>query len=297
MPGGLDTVGIAAYKISTAFALDEIERIRRIGIEVRLDHPVDAGEIASLLQEYDAVFLGIGLGRTRTLGIPGEEAEGVWEALAFIFQTHEKPLADCVVGRNVVVIGGGNTAIDVATAAVRLGAGSVTIAYRRDEASMPAFAYEYALAKADGIRFEWQAQPLRVVVEEEKARGVEFVRTERDGGRRDAIRVVPGSSFVIPADMVVRALGQEPLLDLVAALPGSETRGRPDQGQPRDGRDEPAAAVRGGRLLAKWWRGGRRRARWENRGGGHGSDVRSHAEISSRKRLFSEQQVRFLSDK
>src|SRR5581483_3592069 len=105
----------------------------------------------------------IGLGRTAPLGIEGEDLDGVWESLDFIFQTHELPFEACEVGRDVLVLGAGNTAIDVATAAKRLGAERVTIAYRRGEATMPAFAYEYGLAKADGVRFEWFAQPVRVV--------------------------------------------------------------------------------------------------------------------------------------
>src|SRR5207245_6270549 len=94
-----------------------------------------------LLAEFDAVFLGIGLGQTLPLGVEGENLPGVWEALDFIFQTHTKPFAECEVGRQVLVLGAGNTAIDVATAARRLGAEQVTIAYRRGEDAMPAFAY------------------------------------------------------------------------------------------------------------------------------------------------------------
>jgi dihydropyrimidine dehydrogenase (NAD+) subunit PreT len=223
VPGGLDTLGIAAYKISTDYALSEIDRIRKIGIDIRLNQPISAQEIASLLEQYDAVFLGIGLGRTMPLGIEGDDSPRVWEALDFIFQTHQRPLQECEVGRHVLVIGAGNTAIDVATAARRLGAETVTIAYRRGENAMPAFAYEYGLAKADGIRFEWFAQPVRVVES-----GVEFVRTEAgDSSRRGTLRTIPGSNFVIPADMIVKALGQEPLLDLMDALPGlKHDRGR-----------------------------------------------------------------------
>jgi dihydropyrimidine dehydrogenase (NAD+) subunit PreT len=221
LPGGLDTLGIAAYKISTDFALSEIAMIRQIGIEIKLSHRVTGIEVRELLKTFDAVFLGIGLGRTLPLGIDGEELEGAWEALDFIFQTHTKPFTECTVAANVVVIGAGNTAIDVATAAKRLGAETVTIAYRRSEALIPAFAYEYELARADGVRFEWFAQPIRVLGADGVVQGVEFVRTELDdqNSRSGQLKILPGSNFVIPAEMVVKALGQEPLLDLVAALP------------------------------------------------------------------------------
>jgi len=175
-----------------------------------------------MLGQFDAVFLGVGLGHTLPLGLEGEELPGVWEALEFIFQTHTKPLAECEVGRQVLVIGAGNTAIDVATAARRLGAEQVTIAYRRGEEAMPAFAYEYELAKVDGVRFEWFVQPVRVVAAGGRAFGMEFARTQSvtPGSRQSAVEVVTGSHFVLPADMIVKALGQEPLLDLLQALPG-----------------------------------------------------------------------------
>jgi dihydropyrimidine dehydrogenase (NAD+) subunit PreT len=227
LPGGLDTLGIAAYKISTEFALSEVEMIRQIGIAIELNHRVTGDEVRALLHSFDAVFLGIGLGRTLPLGVAGEELEGVWEALDFIFQTHTKPLSECVVGLNVLVIGAGNTAIDVATAARRLGADSVTIAYRRSEASIPAFAYEYALARSDGVRFEWFCQPIRILGAGGAATGVEFMRTELTSpdSRSGRVNTVLGSNFVIAADMVVKALGQEPLYDLVAALPDLKTDG------------------------------------------------------------------------
>jgi glutamate synthase (NADPH/NADH) small chain len=222
VPGGLNTLGIAAYKISTAFALSEVELVRQVGLDLRLNHRVSADGIRALLAEFDAVFLGVGLGPTVPLGIEGEDLPGVWEALDFIFQTHTGPLADCRVGNRVLVIGAGNTAIDVATAARRLGAAQVTIAYRRGEEAMPAFAYEYELAKADGVHFEWFVQPLRVVAKDGVAAGVEFVRTESadPASRQSLVRPVAGSRFIMPADMIVKALGQGPLLDLLGALPG-----------------------------------------------------------------------------
>jgi dihydropyrimidine dehydrogenase (NAD+) subunit PreT len=221
VPGGLDTLGIAAYKSSTEFALAEIEQIRQIGITIEFGQRVDGNQVRTMVGTFDAVFLGIGLGRTAPLAIEGENLEGVWEALDFIFQTHTGPLTECIVGRNVVVIGAGNTAIDVATAAMRLGALTVTIAYRRSEALIPAFAYEYQLAKSDGIRFAWFAQPARIIGDGGMATGVEFSRTELEdpSSRSGPLRTVPGSQFVLPADMIVKALGQEPLVDLLASLP------------------------------------------------------------------------------
>jgi dihydropyrimidine dehydrogenase (NAD+) subunit PreT len=227
IPGGLNTLGIAAYKISTEFALSEVELVRQIGVDIRLNERISADALKTLLSQFDAVFLGVGLGHTLPLGIEGEDLPGVWEALAFIFQTHTKPFAECEVGKQVVVVGAGNTAIDVATAAKRLGAERVTIAYRRGEDVMPAFAYEYELAKADGVRFEWFAQPVRILGDNSTATGVEFVRTELEdrASRQSKIRPVVGSNFILGADMIVKALGQEPLLELLHALPGLQVNG------------------------------------------------------------------------
>lgn len=226
--GGLNTLGIAAYKISTAFALTEVELVRQIGVDLRLNQRVTAEAIKKLLVDFDAVFLGVGLGHTMPLGIEGERLLGVWEALDFIFQTHTKPFTDCEIAPRVLVIGAGNTGIDVATAARRLGAEEVIIAYRRGEEAMPAFAYEYELAKADGVRFEFYAQPLRIVSGPDgRANGVEFARTRVDDPtKRDGpLHIVPGANFIVPADMVVKALGQEPLLDLLKALPRLKLNG------------------------------------------------------------------------
>jgi glutamate synthase (NADPH/NADH) small chain len=124
----------------------------------------------------------------------------------------------------VLVIGAGNTAIDVATTAARLGAEHVIIAYRRGKQAMPAFAYEYELARKDGVRFEWFAQPVRAIAENGVAAGVEFVRTESEdpASRQAPVVPVPGSEFVIRADMIVKALGQEQLFDLLRSVPGLE---------------------------------------------------------------------------
>ncbi len=226
--GGLNTLGIAAYKISTSFALTEVELVRQIGVDLRLNQRVTADAVTKLLNEFDAVFLGVGLGHTMPIGIDGEKLLGVWEALDFIFQTHTKPYTECEIAPRVLVIGAGNTGIDVATAARRLGAADVTIAYRRGDEAMPAFAYEHQLAKADGVRFEFYAQPLRIIAGKDgRAAGVEFARTRVDDPlKRDGpLHVVPGANFVLHADMIVKALGQEPLLELLKALPDLKLNG------------------------------------------------------------------------
>ena len=152
------------------------------------------------------------------------------------------------------VLGAGNTAVDVATAARRLGAEKVTIAYRRGEASIPAFAYEYHLARTDGVQFAWHAQPLRIVAREGRAVGVEFGQTVDDGStsRRGTLRLVPGSEFVIEADMIVKALGQEPLIDRLLARPmqALDSRAGPNHRRSADGGHEASRGCSPGAIVS-----------------------------------------------
>ena len=218
--GGLNTLGIAAYKITTDFALTEVDRVLHLGVDLKLKSPVDGAGVAELLESHDAVCLAVGLGNTAALGIPGEDHKDCMESLEFVFQTHEKALNKCRVGKHVVVIGGGNTAIDAANAAVRLGAETVTVAYRRDRASMPAFEHEVAFALASGVEFVFNAKPKRVMAKAGKVTGVRFARTRLQGkGRKAKLATVPNGDFTVAADFVVKALGQEPLDDLVTSVP------------------------------------------------------------------------------
>ncbi|MBX3420455.1 MAG: NAD(P)-dependent oxidoreductase [Pirellulaceae bacterium] len=223
VPGGLNTLGIAAYKLTRQFSLAEIQPILDMGVELRLGQAIDGATLRKLLADFDAVFLGLGLGSTQRLEIPGEDSPGVWEALEFIYQMHQPTgFADCQVGQHVVVLGCGNTAIDVATAAVRLGAQRVTIAYRRSWEDMPAYAYEYELAKSDGVHFEWFAQPVEFVIESGKLVAIRLSRagTNDAGGKANDV-------FELPCDMVVKALGQSPIVDLLAQFqPAAIDRGR-----------------------------------------------------------------------
>lgn len=221
VPGGLNTLGIAAYKITREFSLAEIQPILEMGIDLRLNTPVTRAVLQELLREYDAVFLAVGLGTTQRLDLPGEDIPGVREALEFIYQMHDRPLSECTVGRQVVVIGCGNTAIDAATASVRLGAEKVTIAYRRSPAEKSAYNYEYDLGKQDGIAFEWFAQPMEFVATDGRLSGLRCVRTRLVGsGRTAKLEVIPDSEFVLPCDMAIKALGQSPVLELLEGLEG-----------------------------------------------------------------------------
>lgn len=221
VPGGLNTLGIAPYKISTEFALAEVELVKKIGVDYRTNSPVDGKKLKQLLSEYDAVFLGIGLGRTASLDLPGEDLDGVQEAIDFVRMIHTVPYAQIPIGRRVVIIGGGNTAIDMSTESVSLGAEEVTVVYRRGADDMPAYAHEQEHAKDLGVGFKFFAAPTRFVGEGGKLTGVEFQRMSLEGeGRSARLNPVAGSEFVVPCDMAVKALGQVALVDFLKEIEG-----------------------------------------------------------------------------
>src|ERR1700676_2444943 len=178
-PGGLNTYGIAAYKMRAADSIREADLVKQMGVKFR--QKVEIGRditLAELEQEFDAIFIGVGLGETSALSLPGEDLDGVYGAIEFIENTKVQPFDEIVIGRRVACIGAGNTAVDVVTAARRLGAETVYLIYRRGEAEMPAFAYEYQLAKQDGVVFLWQTQPVRVLGNHGVVSGLECLRTQ-----------------------------------------------------------------------------------------------------------------------
>ncbi|HEX2714786.1 MAG TPA: FAD-dependent oxidoreductase, partial [Candidatus Acidoferrales bacterium] len=156
LAGGLSTYGIAAYKTRAADSLREVDLVRQLGVEIRQKSEIGRDlSFSELEKQFDAIFIGVGLGDTWELKLPGENLHGVYGAMEFIEQTKVKPFGHIEVGRRVACIGAGNTAIDVVTAARRLGAESVYLVYRRSEQEMPAFKYEYELARDDGVIFLW----------------------------------------------------------------------------------------------------------------------------------------------
>jgi glutamate synthase (NADPH/NADH) small chain len=225
--GGLNTYGIAYYKMRPEVSLDEVRMIERLGVTFR--YGVEIGrdvQPASFLGDHDAVFIGIGLGGVNRLGIPGEDLPEVVDALDFIEWIHTRPLDQVPIGRRVVVLGCGNTAIDAVTQAKRLGAEEATVIYRRGAHDMSAYPFEYDLAKTDGAVFLFETVPIEVVAKDGHVTGLKLAKTAVRDGR---ISVVPGSEWTHACDLVLKAVGQEKQVGLLERLlPGLkvDSRGR-----------------------------------------------------------------------
>jgi glutamate synthase (NADPH/NADH) small chain len=190
--------------------------IRALGVEFRQALVGEATSLEQIEKEFDLIFLGMGLGTMEHLGIPGESLHGVIDALRLIERYKTSP--DFQVSGRVVVIGGGNTAIDAANAARRLGAAEVHLFYRRSEREMPAFKSEYDRSKIEGVHFHWHAQPLEIVGVDGRATAVRFVATrlsDPDPCGRRAVIPVPDETFEFACGMVIPAIGQARLATLL----------------------------------------------------------------------------------
>ena len=210
MPGGLSTYGIIALREPVDVAIEEARMIEGLGVEIKtgLEFGKDV-TLAELQTKFDAVVISAGLGRTPALGIAGEEA--IVDGLEFI-EASKTGAENLKVGRNVIVIGAGNTAVDCATIAKRLGADRVTMVYRRTDREMSCYEHEYDFARKEGIEFRFLTQPARVILDGGSPVGLECLRVELgapDASGRPAPVTVNGSEFVIAADQIVKAIGQE----------------------------------------------------------------------------------------
>ena len=226
LPGGLDTYGMAEYKMSQSVSQAEVEQVAQLGVKFLLNTKIVAaarddevlGEISrvsfDLLQEWhDAVFLAVGLGETNKLNIPGEEMDGVVDALHFIEKVKTRDWKSVPLGKSVAVIGAGNTAIDAVTQAKRLGAERVTMVYRRSEKDIPAYDYEYELAKKDGVEFVWQAAPVGILAGENGS--ALSLRCEKTDGSLQLLD--------ISCDMIIKAVGQQKMRSFFEKVAGVET--------------------------------------------------------------------------
>jgi glutamate synthase (NADPH/NADH) small chain len=235
--GGLDTYGMAEYKMPQAVSLSEVERIAAMGVKFLLNtrigsknsSPSEGGvpaasadgvvlsdasrqsvSFADLEQWHDAIFLGVGLGDTNKLNIPGEDSEGVYDALHFIEKIKTRDWMSVPLGKTVAVIGAGNTAIDAVTQAKRLGAEKVVMVYRRTESDASAYDYEMELARKDGVEFVWQAAPVGILTGENGSRL--SLRCEKTDGSL--------ALFEIPCDVVIKAVGQQKMLSFFETVAG-----------------------------------------------------------------------------
>ena len=214
--GGLNEYGIAAYKTLEDFAQREVDFILSLGgIEMRTGQRLGRDmTLESLRQDFDAVFLGLGLGAVNALGLEGEDLPGVEDAVDYIAKLRQaEDLSSLPVGRRIVVIGGGMTAIDIAVQSKLLGAEEVTIVYRRGQDQMKASAYEQEVAQTRGVQIRHWARPARLIAEGGEVRGMAFERTRAGAdGRLEGT----GESFTLPADVVFKAIGQAFVADGLA---------------------------------------------------------------------------------
>jgi glutamate synthase (NADPH/NADH) small chain len=213
LPGGLNTYGVAEYKLRTADSLREIELIAALGVEFRFGVKIkDAAALAELERDFDLLFIGVGLGPMHRLSMPGGDHPAVVDALKFI-EDYKLGLRTSITGR-VVIVGAGNTAIDAARAAKRLGAAEVVILYRRTEEDISAFDFEYEHSKQEGVHFQWLTQPVAVHASEAGLESIECVAMQIDATGN--VSPAAGSRFRIACDLVNPAIGQSPLLGLLA---------------------------------------------------------------------------------
>ncbi len=213
--GGLDTYGIVVFREPVEVSLGEVKMMEQLGVKFKFNTEVGKDvSFEDLVKEYDAVFVSVGLGAVPEMEIPGEKMEGVHDGLEFIEETKVKPLKDIKFGNRVCVIGAGNTAIDCATIARRLGSERVSIVYRRSEAEMPAYHFEYQFAMKEGVSFMFLTQPVEVIGENGKIKALKCKRMDLGqpdaSGRRSPVEV-PDSEFEIPCDMLISAIGQKKL--------------------------------------------------------------------------------------
>jgi len=218
-PSGLTLYGVAPYKITNEEALNEINYLQKqLGFRIIFSTFISSKEdFKKLEDEYDAVFIGIGLGKTNYVNIKGEDLENCFGAVEFISElkiNQHKVKA----GSRVIVLGGGNTAMDAASESARLGADEVILAYRRGKEEMGAYDFEYELAKDAGVQGLFNVSPIEITGNE-KVSGVKFIKTKTDNGK---VENIDGSEFTIECDMVIKATGQMKQSDLFKNISGLE---------------------------------------------------------------------------
>ncbi len=223
-PGGLNEHGIAAYKSTNDFAAREVDFILGIG-GIAINKGVQLGtdaKLSDLANDHDAVFLAMGLGDVSQLNIDGEDASGVEDAVRYIETLRQsKDLSKLPVGRHIIVIGGGMTAIDVAVQTKHLGAETVTICYRRGAEDMNASDFEQVVAQTAGVTIRHHLQPKRIDATDGHVTGIEMEYTTQNGSLKGT-----GETLVLPADQIFKAIGQKFASDPLAGTDFAMENGR-----------------------------------------------------------------------
>ncbi len=221
--GGLDTHGIVPFRLPKDISLWEVEQVESLGVDIRTNTEVGKDIVAEdLVDNYDAVILAAGMGKVPMLGIEGEDLAGIYDAIDLVEEVKNGNYPTEFAGKRVAVIGAGNTAIDGATTAVRLGADNVKILYRRTEVEMSAYKFEYDFAKQDGVEFRWLVAPKRLIgdgsghVKQMECVRMELKKAESDGRKRPI--EIKGSEFLMDVDIVIKAIGQTRHHQLIEAF-------------------------------------------------------------------------------
>lgn len=225
--GGLNYYGIVSFRLPQDVVEWEVQQVKDLGVKIRTSTKIGKDvHINELLEQNDRIILAVGMGKVPTLGIEGEELSGVYDAIDFVKES-KASTPDVVLGKKVVVIGAGNTAIDAATCSVRLGAERVQIVYRRTVKEMTAYDFEYDFAKQDGVEFRWLSVPKKILGDGQQVTGLQCVKMELtesvDG--KGTLTEIPNSEFVIETDAVIRAIGQSKHYELITHMDLANTRG------------------------------------------------------------------------
>lgn len=215
-PSGLTVHGVAPYKITNEAVLAEIAYLeKQFGFKIHYKKPVSKDDLVKFDQSYDAILIAIGLGATTKLSIPGEDLDGCVGAVEFVEQLRQRH-HHTPVGKRVVVLGGGNTAMDAASESARMGAEMVLLAYRRSREEMRAYGFEFDLAHMAGVKSLFNVSPIEIIGSR-AVEGVRFVQTRSVHGH---LETMPGTEFTERCDMVIKATGQSRHLEFLKSIHG-----------------------------------------------------------------------------
>nr|WP_106783058.1 NAD(P)-dependent oxidoreductase [Lysinibacillus timonensis] len=220
--GGLGRYGIVSFRLPKKVVEWEVQQVEQLGVEIKTNCRVGQDiSVKEIINNFNRIVVAIGMSNVPNLGIAGEQLDGVYDAIEFVKDTKISEPTEAIRGKKVAVIGAGNTAIDAATTAMRLGASNVQIIYRRTQNEMTAYQFEYDFAKQDGVEFRWLTAPVEIVGENGQVTGLKCTKmTLNEAGTDGRQKPVPveGSEFTLEVDTVIKAIGQSRYEELIEAF-------------------------------------------------------------------------------